>query len=202
MIRFRCPTCDRQYVLADALAGLPLLCKGCGHHLTPPAPEPDPPPEALASGGRQPPESSPRWADAPRSPADLPAYVPTSPPNPTPLSRPAPTDRVDLPYKGGGEKPALPNPFPAPARAVPAGRRVVGLVVDAAVVLILLAAGVVVGDMVAGRSLRDLIAQTEAAGSPPMELVLWAGPPAVFLLVYLWLGARGWTVGGWLKRRA
>ncbi|MBP3959273.1 hypothetical protein J8F10_28850 [Gemmata sp. G18] len=44
MIRFNCPNCSRHYELPPALAFLPLVCKQCGHHITPPASEPDPPP--------------------------------------------------------------------------------------------------------------------------------------------------------------
>ncbi|MBY0458041.1 MAG: hypothetical protein K2V38_11935, partial [Gemmataceae bacterium] len=43
MIRFNCPNCNRFYELPPALAFLPLVCKGCGQRLTPPAPEAVPP---------------------------------------------------------------------------------------------------------------------------------------------------------------
>jgi hypothetical protein len=50
VIRFKCPNCDRPYVLPDALAHLPLVCKGCAQRLSVPDPTPDPepvsPPEA------------------------------------------------------------------------------------------------------------------------------------------------------------
>src|SRR6185437_11887497 len=42
MIRFNCATCGREYVLADALRHLPLLCKQCGHRLVVPDPQPEP----------------------------------------------------------------------------------------------------------------------------------------------------------------
>src|SRR5581483_10467077 len=44
VIRFSCPQCGRAYVLADALAHLPLVCKGCGQRLAVPDPQPEPEP--------------------------------------------------------------------------------------------------------------------------------------------------------------
>jgi hypothetical protein len=34
-----------------------------------------------------------------------------------------------------------------------------------------------------------------------VDLILWAGPPVMFGLIYLLLGARKRTVGEWLRRR-
>ena len=36
---------------------------------------------------------------------------------------------------------------------------------------------------------------------PPTDLLLWGGPPVMFGLIYLLLGARNRTVGEWLRRR-
>ena len=44
MIRFSCQHCDHPYLLPDALAHVPLLCKGCGQRLAVPAPGTDNPP--------------------------------------------------------------------------------------------------------------------------------------------------------------
>ncbi len=46
MIRFNCPNCRREYQLPAALAGLPLVCKGCAQRFVPsarPAAEPPAP---------------------------------------------------------------------------------------------------------------------------------------------------------------
>lgn len=229
MIRFDCPTCGRGYALADALAGLPLLCKGCGQRLTPPEPQPDPEPEPLT-----PPPAKPKAAVpvAPPKPAVPPKQVTSDPSEPvrntlppvlsTQDSVPAPVPADHLPpladeiaaeakpvRAGGGSRPPVTRAEqgadasrpPRPPSA-PAGRRVVGLAVDAVVVLSLLGAGVVAGEELAGRPAAALIDEARATGSPSMDLLLGAAVPVVFVLVYLWLGTRGWTVGGWLKRRA
>src|SRR5262245_7804100 len=50
VIRFHCPKCEREYLLSNALIGVPLLCKGCGDRLTVPAisePLPEPPKPAF-----------------------------------------------------------------------------------------------------------------------------------------------------------
>jgi hypothetical protein len=73
VIRFSCPHCDRAYLLADALAHLPLLCKGCGQRLTVPAPQPEPP--AKTSGGLTSP-GSPGKTSGGLTPAGTPAPAP------------------------------------------------------------------------------------------------------------------------------
>jgi hypothetical protein len=84
----------------------------------------------------------------------------------------------------------------------PAERKFLGIVVDVAVVLILLVLGVIVGEFAAGKSTREVMATAAAPKFPPVDLLMWLAGPAFFLLVYAWLGTRGRTVGGWLRRRA
>lgn len=38
-IQFRCPRCDREYTVADAMAGRRITCKDCGQERTVPSPE-------------------------------------------------------------------------------------------------------------------------------------------------------------------
>lgn len=38
-IRFQCPRCDREYSVADAMAGRRIVCKDCGQERTVPSPE-------------------------------------------------------------------------------------------------------------------------------------------------------------------
>ncbi|MBX9625403.1 MAG: hypothetical protein K2X82_16475 [Gemmataceae bacterium] len=208
MIRFDCPTCGREYLLPDALAGLPLLCKGCGHQLVPPAPQPDPEPEP------EPPRPEPKKPEVkkPQPPPDpLPLAEEVADPEPEPPARR--TKSADLPRKGGGEEtePVIRNgkhekPKPvapaAPAAVAAGGRRLVGVVVDVAVVLLLVAAGVWVGEQVVGKPTGEVLEKAGDGPFPPTDLLGWAGCPAVLVLIYVWLGTRGWTVGGWLRRRA
>lgn len=219
MIRFNCPTCDRAFVLADAYAGLPLLCKGCGQRVTPPPPQPDPEPEPVRPAAVVPPPVMPIADDAGGPIAEEIDEAPspsTSPPAgevaevrrtvaggrsaaDAPPTRRGAKPAGGLPRKGGGEEPS-----PPPAAAKPAGsRRLVAGLVDGVLALVLLAVGALAGEEVVGRPTPAIL---EEAGSsptfPPTDLVLWGGCVLVPLLVYVWLGARGWTVGGWLKRRA
>ena len=63
MIRFSCQNCKRKYVLPDALARLPLLCKGCGSRLSVPGPG------ETAAPPRKKPEPAPEPAeDEPAAP--------------------------------------------------------------------------------------------------------------------------------------
>lgn len=82
MIRFNCPNCSRRYELPDALAHLPLVCKGCGQPLAVPAPTPDPEPE---------PEPVPEPKPVPKPvPKPAPAAAPVPVPVPRPVVPPAP----------------------------------------------------------------------------------------------------------------
>lgn len=207
MIRFRCPQCRREYVLADALAHLPLLCKGCGQRLNVPdaQPEPEPPPPVKPAPRPVPvPKPSPVAA----APVAKPPAVAPPPPEPE-------SDRVsfDEPANGAADyyrstqEPEDEAPrAAAPAREKPterpASRRGIGLVVDVAVVLILLAGGVFAAEMLLGKPTAQVLKESSAPKFPPTDLLIWLAGPVVFGLIYVWLGTRGWTVGGWLRRRA
>lgn len=81
MIRFNCPNCDRRYELPEALARLPLLCKGCGQSLAVPerSTEPEPPPVVAAPPPVPPPPPVPV---VPPPAAAAPAPPPAAPPPP------------------------------------------------------------------------------------------------------------------------
>jgi hypothetical protein len=86
---------------------------------------------------------------------------------------------------------------------VPFGRRVLAGALDVVVMFALLVLGATASEMVLGKSSREvLVTSASAPKFPPVDLIIWLGGPALAGLLYAWLGIRGWTVGGWLKRRA
>lgn len=229
--------------MPPALAGLPLLCKGCGAPLTvpdaPAEPEPEPPPRPTFPVARPdttpPPRSSPiaphgeddddrpfLIAEPDNSPDidfDLPGPTASSRSDthrspagvtPGPVGLPA-ARRLPLPEparpKPTAAKPVVPGPAPKPAPSqaalpsAPGGR--IAAVADAAVGFILLAVGVFAGEVAARKSTRQVWADAGSAVTfPPVDLILWAGPPVLILLAYALLVSRGKTLGGWLRRRA
>lgn len=230
LTRFTCPKCDRRYEVPPALTGLPLLCKGCGSALTvpdppdEPEPEPEPPPPKPKPA---PPVARPTVApQKPAPPADdeddkpylipephgspdidfnLPVSAANHDTNRTPAGLTPSPDRAAAATKPAAKPFARPKPpaaAPAPAPAA-GGSRLIAVVVDAAVGLILFAAGAFLGEMLARKSTRQVWNDAGGAVSfPPVELIQWAAPPLLILLVYGLLAARGKTVGGWLRRRA
>jgi hypothetical protein len=104
---------------------------------------------------------------------------------------------VPAPITPAQQAPAPPEEAPNPAR------RLLGKLLDGVVGLILFAVGAMVGEYVAEKPTREIL---ESAGSapkfPPLDLLIWLGSAAGFVLIYVWLGTRGWTVGCWLRRRA
>lgn len=220
VIRFSCPNCGRDYALADALAHLPLLCKGCGQRLNVPDPQPEPEPPPPPPVKRPPkPTAAPKpppppVAAAPPEPKRANGTAHRPPPAPDPddssdvelILRPPPPppdedDAAAVPVRR--PPPARSAPPPAPPEPTERPRRGLGLVVDLAVVLILLAGGVFAGEMLVKKSSAQVIRESSAAPKfPPMDLLLWLAGPVLMGLIYMWLGTRGWTVGGWLRRRA
>ena len=209
MIRFSCPHCGREYLLADALAHLSLICKGCGQRLTVPDPEPEPPPAPPPpppppkSHPTPEPESILREGEAPAEP-QLPAR---REPRPPAKHIPAP-ESVDEPFISPETLAQLDHTAKPPPEAgtetKPAGnRKALARVADAAVVLALLVIGALLGEVVARKPTGEILSNAGSAPKfPPTDLLLWLGCVAFFGLAYAWLGTRGWTVGGWLRRRA
>lgn len=204
MIRFRCPNCQRDYVLADAMFGLPLVCKGCGHHLKVPPPGTDEiPDDSAARGAALPGENAlPPIAATPVPPAPPIAHTSDSG-NPQPILSPEMWAKLDAP-----PPPAPPEPkpwgavSPAPTPAPRAERKALGRVVDVAVALVLLVVGAFVGEFLVRKPTREVLEGLAAPKFPPTDLLLWLAAPAVLLLGYALLGSRGKSLGGWLKRRA
>lgn len=206
MIRFNCPTCGRRYDLADAMAHLPLLCKGCGHRLAVPDPTPDEPrlPDLdVAPAPAAPPE--PRQTVAP--PARTPVVHDDEDDRPylIPEPEPAPDIRLDAASPPAAPVPpvqtpkAEPPPRPTPAAGA---NKVVPVVVDVAVGLILLMVGVFAGETLARQSTGQVLREAgSSARVPSTELMLWLAPTVLLGLGYALLVSRGRTVGGWLKRR-
>ena len=210
MIRFSCPHCQREYLLHDAMFGLPLLCKGCGQRLTIPAPEPDPPKDiAPALVIEAPPPVPQQQPDAPRSllpdgleevdigflsqetiaKLDLPLEVT---PQVKAWEKPLPES-----HRAESTKPLEPPPRAASPRS---NRKIIGVAADVAVVLVLLGVGVFLGEFAAGKSTREVMQSASGPKFPPLELLLWLAGPVLLLLVYALLGSRGKSVGAWLRR--
>jgi hypothetical protein len=68
--------------------------------------------------------------------------------------------------------------------------------VDVVVVLVLLAGGAFLGEMLAGKPTREV---WQDAGSsvtfPPIDLLMWLAPPVLLALVYALLISRGKSLG-------
>lgn len=231
LTRFTCTKCERRYEVPPALAGLPLLCKGCGTPLTvpdppdEPEPEPEPPPPPKPKAKVAPPVAqAPRIVATPKSAPppdeeedDKPFLIPEpeggAVPVATAASRseangppagPAPgPNRVPVAPKAAATKPAVAKQVTAKPAPAAVGRKLIAAVVDAAVGLVLLAGGVLAGEILARKPTRQVWNDAGGAVSfPPVELLMWAGPPLLILLVYVLLLSRGVTIGGWLRRRA
>lgn len=131
MIRFSCSNCGRAYLLADALAHLPLLCKACGQRLNVPDPsaEPQAPPEPEPddSGSAELDVIEKLAAASPGVPVPVPAHSPTPesqtvaspdlspepPPADEPLLSPDAQAGLDLPLEMNSATPK-PHPVPTP----------------------------------------------------------------------------------------
>lgn len=125
-------------------------------------------------------------------------------PRPTPASvdshTPAPSVAPAPPPKPV-PRPAAPKPVAAPEPS--ASLRPISIAVDVAVSLVVLVVGMFLGEVVAGKGTQQV--WNDAGGAvkfPPDELVLWAGPPLLMVLTYVFLISKGASVGWWLQRRA
>ena len=205
MIRFSCPHCGREYALADFMARLPLLCKGCGQHLDVPEPTPEPPPvpklethaTPVPPAGGLPSPGSPQVASSGSPRRETPAANDDGFLSQETLARLDVKPPAELPAPP--PKPAPPPLIPAPR---PAPRKLVAIAADAAVVLVLLGLGVLLGEFAARKPTAEILENASGPRFPPTDVLVWLGGPVLLLLIYAWLGSRGWTLGGWLKRRS
>jgi hypothetical protein len=203
VIRFSCPTCRREYLLADALARLPLLCKGCGQHLdvpepqqeapTSPEPAPEKPKTALPVK-----EFEPDRFVSPVNDSEVDQFLSAETQEKlrksTEASDPLP---VVKPEKHSQSESVPPEEMPSPHPS----RQITGIVVDGAVAIVLLVVGMFVGEAIVGKTTGQILSNITGPKFPPTDLLLWLGCVGFFGLIYAWLGTRGWTLGGWLKRR-
>jgi hypothetical protein len=191
VIRFPCTNCGRKYVLPDALARLPLICKGCGQRLNVPGPgegdEPEPgdeePDEDVSLEVRaagQPKEEPPIFLSA-----DVKSVLDLKPDHPP--GQPRPT--------AGGK--------PPPPTLAPPGQRALWLAADVAVGLVLAALGALLGEFTIRKSTAAILREAGSAPKfPPTDLILWLGCVAMPVMAYVLFAKRGRSVGGWLRRRA
>lgn len=229
MIRFLCPHCSRRYELPEALARLPLVCKGCGQPLAVPekSTEPEPQPEARPEPPKPAPVAVPK-PEPPPTPRPAPAPVPPHAPVPeakpvvvTLESRLPPPDKPSAngppsthPTSNGlFEKPDVlaaldiavpPPPSPQPVTPVRSGgRKVLGVAVDAVMALILIAVGVFCGELLARQSTSEILKDASSAAKfPPVDLLMWLAPSVLFLLIEALLISRGKSLGSRLARRS
>ncbi len=153
---------------------MPLLCKGCGQPLAVP-------------------DAS---TDEPEPPPLPPPVVPPPKKKPTPL--PPPPPKAEQPADAGRSPRLIPDVEPEPSRKNP-----VSIVVDVVVGLILLAIGVVLGEMLTQKPTGQVLHEAGTAMKfPPVDLIMWMSPPSVILLTYGLFVSKGRGVGNWLKRRA
>lgn len=212
MIRFNCPNCDRHYELPPALAHLPLVCKQCGQRITPPAADPDPPPATRPAA----PQAAlpvaqfvalPPKPVATKLPGDDDTLV--TEPDSAPDGEAATEPEINLGLLG--PEPPRPAPRraarpPEPEVAAPDARpepAVLPFVADLIVFVLLVVAGVFLGEQLAQKPTGEVLSEAGSAATfPPTDLLLWAAPPVLLALVYLLLGSRERTAGAWLRRRS
>jgi len=192
--------------VSNALIGVPLLCKGCGDRLTVPEtsdPPPDVPKPSFDRSLPPPDEGTP----------DI-LVTPTIENSAVNLFISAEARKnLFQPIEGSGQTstphpmPPLPSPIAerlpvAPPSAEPPARQVAARLVDGAAFLAALALGATLGSFAAGKPTRDILGDAPASPRfPPTDLLIWVASVAACGLLYVWLGARGWSLGARLKRR-
>jgi hypothetical protein len=220
VIRFNCPHCGRFYELPDYMHLLPLICKGCYQRLEAPPPGAAPEP-VIAAVEPAPPLAS--AAPAPNKPVVEPARTATPPVQPVEEKIPlAATESVadsgdqllsakalqHLEATTATLAPPLPKSKPAedegePPPSEPPGRsRVLAIAADVAVMLALLVVGVLLGEVLAHKSTREVFDNADAPTFPPTDLLLWLSPLTILWLAYGMQISRGKSLGAWLQRRA
>lgn len=200
MIRFHCPKCGRESLLSNALIGVPLLCKGCGDRLTVPEisePEPKPPKPAFDRS-------------FPVAREDQPDILVTPTVEDSSVNLFLSTEmrkNLFLPIEGSGQSPPPDVPAPVASTDLPATaprpeRKGLALIADATAFVVMLALGAGIGSMIAGKPSVQILSDAPASPRfPPTDLMIWVASVAVFGLLYVWLGTRGWSLGARIRRR-
>ena len=175
MIRFRCPNCDREYVLPDALAHLPLLCKKCGHRLDVPEPQPEPPPVEAVPLPMKPMPVAPEIIPPSPAPDEMDELLSSD----SLAGLELPQEKPTLVSKNA-DNPVAPTPVMAPVAGTGTerdganrSRRYLSGFADGIVVLILLGVGMLVGEMVARKPSGMILREAASAPKfPPIDLLL------------------------------
>jgi hypothetical protein len=109
-----------------------------------------------------------------------------------------------------GPEPTKPSkkPQPVPAQPqVPATHdkpepTLVPFLADLVVFVALVVVGIMLGEFLAKKPTGQVLSEAGSAVKfPPVDLIMWAGPPVMFALLYILLGSREKSVGAWLRRR-
>lgn len=197
MIRFNCANCGRAHEVHEALAMLPLVCRQCGQRITPPKPDPNQPPLPPAFAAT-PPVAAPVVPQAPPLPIQKPPPIPAAVPDS--LSEEIPPVHPD----GSREQRKSLTAAASEARPEPKSeRKQVPVAADIAVFAGLVVVGIVVGELLTGKSMFEVLSESGSAPKfPPVDLVLGFAPPVALVLSYLLLKSRGWSVSAWLRRRS
>ena len=144
-----------------------------------------PRPAGLSGNGRPLPAEPDPAPDPDSEPAINLELLPKAAPAPAPKRTPVPPP----------QEPETPDEPKAEATVLP-------FVADAVVFVLLVVVGMFVGELLAKKPTGQVLAEAgTAAKFPPLDLLLWGGPPLMFALVYLLLNSREKTVGAWIRRR-
>lgn len=109
---------------------------------------------------------------------------------------------LGLPPAPPPKPPKPPAPPTAPPPAPAAEPTVLPFLADLGVFLLLLVAGLLVGELVVRKPMGQVFSEAgSAAKFPPIDLLILLAPPLMFGLIYLLLNSRERTVGAWLRRR-
>lgn len=97
-------------------------------------------------------------------------------------------------------QPLAPNAEPEPA-PVKNESPLLPFVADLLAFLLLVVVGILLGELIVRKPTGEVLAEVANPTFPPLNLLLWAAPAVMFALIYILLGRRERTLGGWLRRR-